>query len=149
MMASSPVESGWNMNLAEKIVCALSAEGESLPTLAEVERVLVTVAIARYGMAGAWRVLGIGKTTLYRKALEYRIPKSGPWAPPRSFERWIRSESLEGLLLIGRESADYLLRCVGRAKQLGAGLDRELKQFEAPPEKNRALGCSTWQTGGK
>lgn len=43
-----------------------------LGTLAEIERSAITIAVQRFGMLKAAKVLGIGKTTVYRKMAEYK-----------------------------------------------------------------------------
>ena len=121
------------MNLAQRIVLELTSDLDApLPTLAEVERALVTVAIARHGMRDAGRVLGIGKTTIYRKALEYRIPpqRNGNALGGAPARKWIERARIEPLLAESRRSADLLLQCVGRARELGRALDRELGKIE-------------------
>jgi hypothetical protein len=133
MASGSAVE----MNLAQRIVLELTDDLDApLPTLAEVERALVTVAIARHGMRDAGRALGIGKTTIYRKALEYRIPHQSHGSSARALaapaRKWIERARIEALVRESRRAADYLLRCVGHAHMLGQALGCELQKLEAP-----------------
>jgi len=116
----------------------LLQDGASMPRLEEIERVAIETAIARFGVTDAGHVLKIGKTTVYRKMLEYRMPSP----PTRRYVPVVPFESLAPLLRAARTAADYMLRCVGNARGLGGVLDSELRRFEPAPEKTRALGGS-------
>jgi|SRR5580704_6255956 hypothetical protein len=118
---------------------ALLKDGQSMPTLAEIERVAITTAIDRFGVKECGRVLDIGKTTVYRKMLEYRIPSP----PTRRHVAAVPFESLGPLLESAWRAADYLQRCIGTAKRIGGDLDRELRRFGAKQATNGALGAST------
>jgi transcriptional regulator of acetoin/glycerol metabolism len=70
-------------NGGEPIGLAHASTSNSFPTMAEMERAMILAAYQRSNRKGleAARLLGIGKTTLYRKLKEFGQPNGGIGEP--------------------------------------------------------------------
>ena len=103
-----------------------------IKTIAQLELEAISQAIVECGgdKCEAARLLGIGKTTLYRKlpllsAAGLTVP---PPPPPLPHSHW-SSLTLTNLLKSSSTAADYLLRCIGKARKIGEELDKALTEY--------------------
>jgi hypothetical protein len=116
-MMATPAEDVRAMALALK-------NGGVLP-LAVIERIVLRDAIDRLGVIQAGKVLGMGKTTVYRRMQAWAMT-----APPQGDGGRLpvvySAEQLSELLHAARIAANYLSHCVGRAREIGEALDRQL-----------------------
>lgn len=97
------------------------------PTLAEVERQVITETVAMLGALRAAKALGIGKTTVYRKMREYglRMPLDNMDIPQHRY-----TSNVAQLVFDAQRTAAFLKRCPGVvAGSLATALRRSTAPF--------------------
>ncbi|HKM99467.1 MAG TPA: hypothetical protein VJX23_03040 [Candidatus Binataceae bacterium] len=111
-----------------EVLLAAIAKSGAILSMAEVERLLLVDAIGRFGVVDAGRLLQLGKTTVYRRMLQYEITAKHVEhrrLEPRAYEACV----VNPLLVRARTTALHLADCVGVAHTLGEQLEAALVPF--------------------